>query len=402
MVLMIKYIQGCEKMKVKLTKEMREKIIVGIIIATFTLLLYFVLTNYNLIKGFLGNVGHIMFPFIFGFALAFLLNPIMMFFEEKVFGFWKAKGKSKRLVSMFIALIIAILIIWFLVMMIVPSIIDSVTDLLSHSEEYINSFTKFVTNAFIELHLDAQMVEELVAKVVGEGSEFIKDFGTLFSEAIPALISTSYGIVKSLLNMLIGIAAAMYMLLDKEQFIGMITKANYSLFPQEVARYLKSLSVVIRDVFYDFIVGKAIDSFIIGVLCYVGLMVLDLEYAALFSVIVGVTNMIPVFGPFIGAIPGGIILLIINPVHSITFLLFILVLQQLDGNVIGPLILGNKLGLPSFFILLSVTLGGALFGVIGMFIGVPIFAVLYYAVSGFVELRLSQKHIDITTEEKRY
>jgi len=387
-------------MKKRLTQEMKEKIIVGIVIATFSLILYYLLTNFKVISNFMDTLTSILFPFIFGFALAFLLNPIMMFFEDKVFKNWKVKGKSKRLLSAMIALVIAIVTVAFLVMLIVPAIVDSVSDLLSHSEEYISTFSQYITKLFNDLNLDASMVDQLVEQIVGEGNEIIKNFGSFFSEAIPALISTSYGIIRTLLNLLIGIAAAVYMLLDKEMFIGMVNKANYAIFPQNIARYLKSLGMVIRDVFYDFIVGKAIDSFIIGILCYVGLLIMDIEYPILFSVIVGITNMIPVFGPFIGAIPGGIILLFINPIHSVTFLLFILALQQFDGNVLGPLILGDKLGMPSFFILLSVSLGGAFFGVLGMFIGVPTFAVLYYGISGFMEMRLSEKNIDMQEETK--
>lgn len=387
-------------MKNRFTKEMKDKIIVGMIIASFSLFLYYVLMNLETVSAFFDNVTNVMFPFIFGFALAFLLNPIMLFFEEKVFKNWNCKAKLKRLISMFIALFIAIVVVGFLVMMIVPAIIESVSDLLSHSEEYIASFTGYVVKLFETFNLDSSMVDTWITQFVGEGNAMLEKFGTFFSELIPKLISTSYGVIRTLLNILFGICAAMYLLMDKELFLGMANKANYAIFPQHVARYFKSLGTVIRDVFYDFIVGKAIDSAIIGVLCYIGLLMLDIEYPILFSVIVGFTNMIPVFGPFIGAVPGGIILLIINPMHSLVFCLFILALQQFDGNILGPMVLGDKLGLPSFFILLSVTLGGAFFGIPGMFIGVPTFAVLYYGISGYMEMRLSEKHIDMKEEIK--
>lgn len=387
-------------MKIRFTKEMKEKIVVGMIIATFSLLLYYVLTNLETVSSSMKSFSTVMFPFVFGFSLAFLLNPVMMFFENKVFKNVKMKQKAKRLISMFIALFIALVVVSFLIMMIVPAIIESVTDLLSHSEEYIASFSIYVAELFERFNLDSSMVEASIGQFVGEGNALVAKFGTFFSEMIPKLISTSYGLVRTLLNVLFGICAAMYLLMDKELFLGMVNKANYALFPQHVARYFKSLGTVVRDVFYDFIVGKAIDSFIIGILCYIGLLFLDIEYPILFSVIVGFTNMIPIFGPFIGAIPGGIILLVINPIHSITFCLFILALQQFDGNVLGPIVLGDKLGLPSFFILFSVTLGGALFGVVGMFIGVPTFAVLYYGISGFMEMRISEKHIDMKEETK--
>jgi len=378
-------------MKVKLTKEMREKIHVGIIISAFSIIMYFLLMNFKVASGLWSTITSILFPFILGFAIAFLLNPIMVFFELKVFKNWQPKGKGKRIICMLISLLLALIAIVLLIRMIIPTIADSVTDLIVNNEYYINSFSRFITDVFEDFHLDTSKVKN----IVGEGSEFLNQFANLFSNTVPTIVSTSYGIIKSLMNMIIGIAAAMYLLLDKEYFLRIAKKVNFAIFPKTVAHYLKSLSNVIRDVFYAFIVGKAIDSFIIGILCYIGLSLMNIQYALLLSVIVGITNMIPVFGPFIGAMPGILILLMVHPIHALYFTIFIIALQQLDGNVIGPLILGDKLGLPSFWILFSVTVGGALFGIVGMFIGVPTFAVIYYGVVEFINIRLSQKNIDI-------
>lgn len=382
-------------MNVKTTKEMCEKIKVGMVIAAFSLGLYFVLMNFNVVSNTWNSIVGVLFPFIIGFAFAFLLNPIMMFFEAKVFKSWKCKGKGKRTVSMFIALFIAIAIIALMCYLITPAIIDSVKDLVSNNEVYIHRFSNFISDVFKDFNLD----DKSINTVVGQGSNFLDQFGDVFSSAFPAIISTSYGVIKALLNVLIGVAAAMYLLLDKEHFFTLMEKANYAVFPKSVANYLKNLVNVIRRVFYDFIIGKAIDSFIIGIICYVGLSILGIEYAALLSVIVAVTNMIPVFGPFIGAVPGVLILLIINPIQSLYFALFILALQQFDGNVLGPLILGDKLGLPSFWILFSVTVGGSLLGIVGMFIGVPTFAVIYYGIQEYLNFRLEKKQIVISSEE---
>lgn len=382
-------------MKTKVTKEMREKIHIGIVISAFTLILYVFLTNFSVISNLWGKITGMLFPFIIGFALAFLLNPIMMFFEERVFANWKCKGKGKRTLSLLISLMIAIAIVTFLIYLIVPAVFDSVSDLVSNNEVYIKRFSKFITDIFEDYHLDTSKIND----IVGKSSDFLTYFGDMFTSTLPAIVSTSYGIIKSLLNLLIGVAAAMYLLLDKETFISNVKKINYAILPKPVASYLKRLVNIIKKVFYDFIVGKAVDSLIIGVICYIGLSLMGIKYAALLSVIVGITNMIPVFGPFIGAIPGIIILMIIQPVQSIYFALFILVLQQFDGNILGPLILGDKLGLPSFWILFSVTVGGALFNVVGMFIGVPTFAVIYYAVKEYINLRLETKQIDVNEEQ---
>lgn len=382
-------------MKTKVTKEMREKIHIGIVISAFTLILYVFLTNFSIISNLWGKITGMLFPFIIGFALAFLLNPIMMFFETRVFKNWKCKGKGKRTLSMLIALFIAIAVVTFLIYLIVPAVIDSVSDLVSNNEVYINRFSNFITNIFEDYHLDTSKIND----IVGRSSDFLTYFGDMFTSTLPAIVSTSYGIIKSLLNVLIGVAAAMYLLLDKETFISNVKKINYAVLPKPVASYLKRLVNIIKKVFYDFIVGKAVDSLIIGVICYIGLSLMGIKYAALLSVIVGITNMIPVFGPFIGAIPGIIILMIIQPVQSIYFAIYILALQQFDGNILGPLILGDKLGLPSFWILFSVTVGGALFSVVGMFIGVPTFAVIYYAVKEYINLRLERKQINVNDDE---
>lgn len=382
-------------MKTKVTKEMREKIHIGIVISAFTLILYVFLTNFSIISNLWGKITGMLFPFIIGFALAFLLNPIMMFFETRVFKNWKCKGKGKRTLSMLIALFIAIAVVTFLIYLIVPAVIDSVSDLVSNNEVYINRFSNFITNIFEDYHLDTSKIND----IVGRSSDFLTYFGDMFTSTLPAIVSTSYGIIKSLLNVLIGVAAAMYLLLDKETFISNVKKINYAILPKPVASYLKRLVNIIKKVFYDFIVGKAVDSLIIGVICYIGLSLMGIKYAPLLSVIVGITNMIPVFGPFIGAIPGIIILMIIQPVQSIYFAIYILALQQFDGNILGPLILGDKLGLPSFWILFSVTVGGALFSVVGMFIGVPTFAVIYYAVKEYINLRLERKQINVNDDE---
>ena len=185
--------------------------------------------------------------------------------------------------------------------------------------------------------------------------------------------------------------------------MGYVKKINYAIFPIQASEYLHRMALASADIFNNFIIGKAIDSLIIGILCYIGSLIFQFPYALLLSVFVGVTNMIPVFGPFIGAVPGMFILFIIHPITALYFALFIFVLQQFDGNILGPLILGAKLGLPSIGILFSVVIGGGLFGIIGMFIGVPCFAVIYMAVKEFVAYRLEKKALDLkelSQEEK--
>ncbi len=187
--------------------------------------------------------------------------------------------------------------------------------------------------------------------------------------------------------------SGLYLLFDKEKLIMHIKKVTFALFSSEKAGYLSVLAHNAQRIFNNFIIGKAIDSLIIGIIAYIGLSILNIHYAALFSVVIGVMNMIPVFGPFIGAIPGILILLITAPGQCVTFIIFVIVLQQFDGNILGPLILGDKLGLPSFWILFSVTIGGSLFGILGMFLGVPLFALIYFTIKELVHGRLEKKNL---------
>ncbi len=381
-------------MKTKLTKEMREKIIVGMAVASFAIVFYFVVNSFDVIVSIWNRFISVLFPFIIGFAIAFLMNPIMELFEKKVFQKWNCKGKNKRTISVLFAFIIIVIFFVILSFMIIPSVLDSVRDLVVNSDIYIERYSEFVTDFFKTNHLDMDQI----SKVVGTGDEFLNRIGAFMTQVIPSIVSTSYDIVRTLLDILIGVVAGVYLLLDKEKFMSNIKKINYAILPKDMAVYFRSTIVVCRNVFYDFIVGKAIDSLIIGIICYVGLSLLQIKYAPLLSVVVGITNMIPVFGPFIGAIPGIIILVIVEPVQALYFTIFIFALQQFDGNILGPLILGDKLGIPSFWILFSVTVGGAFFGVAGMFLGVPTFAVIYFTVREFINIRLSKKNIDVEEE----
>ena len=256
------------------------------------------------------------------------------------------------------------------------------------------NFEVFVQN-FIKEH-------GIRAEEVGNYFEQIDIFGKMtdfVTVALPQMLKYTYAFGSTLLDIVLGIVSALYMLMDKERLLRYVRKINYALFPEEVSKYFHRMSLLSSKIFNNFIVGKAIDSLIIGILCYVGSLIFQFPYALLLSVFVGVTNMIPVFGPFIGAIPGVVILFIIHPITAVYFALFVFALQQFDGNVLGPMILGDKLGLPSIGILFSVCIGGGLFGIVGMFIGVPCFAVFYVAVKEFVHYRLEKKGVDASESD---
>lgn len=333
----------------------------------------FILTHYETISTIFSKITDLLFPFIIGFSIAFLLNGPVKFVEKHVFSKLKVKGTFARMLSVLSVLVISIVFVSAFFWIIVPQIVISIQTLIEQTPGYIDGFERFINDIVIRYNIDLEQVNVLLGL---REIDFITQITAFIQEVLPQLITYSITLTSTFFNVVLGIMASAYMLLDKERFVNGIKNTLLVLFPRKYGEYTISVGRKANDIFNNFIIGKAIDSLIIGLLCYFGMNLIGLPYALLISVIIGITNMIPVFGPFIGAVPGLIILTIINPVYFIYFGLFVLALQQLDGNVIGPLILGDKLGMPSLFILFAVVVGGGLFGIVGMFIGVPLFALI--------------------------
>lgn len=213
----------------------------------------------------------------------------------------------------------------------------------------------------------------------------------LATKIISNALQYSVSVIHSLTVVVIALAAAFYMLMDKERLLRGIERLVLALTGRRRASFISLYSMDVKYVFQQYIVGSIFDALIVGIICWFGMMILHLPYVAMISFVIGLTNVIPMFGPFLGAIPCGIILFLINPTDCIIFLIFILILQQVDGNIIKPIILGDKLGLSGFWILFSVTVGGSLAGIAGMFLGVPIFALIYEAIKDWVDVRNGQQ-----------
>ena len=205
--------------------------------------------------------------------------------------------------------------------------------------------------------------------------------------------------MKFLYNLIIGYIISIYVLFDKEKFRSQAKKLMYTFISSEKVNIILENLRYTDKVFGSFFSGKLIDSLIIGLLCFVGMLIFDMPYSLVIAVIVGVTNIIPYFGPFIGAIPSAILILLVSPSKCITFIIFIFVLQQFDGNILGPKILGNKTGLSSFWVLFSLLIFGGLFGMIGMIIGVPIFSIFYSFINGLVRRKLKEKDLPLNSKD---
>ena len=359
----------------------------------FIVAIYFAILNLNVFVGLLNDLGNVLTPFMYGLILAFLMSPIVSFFEVKAFASFKWKKNTKRVVSVLLSLLITFEIIILFFSFIIPQLIISLGSISEKLPEYIVIVEDLLGEWLVSYRLDNEWVNLLL----DSSEDLLVNFLKTIQGYLPLILDYSWQFTKMIFNLLLGIAIAMYVLIDRERFSLQAKKIIYFITNQKTGDYLIDLSRLSSNMIHRFILGKMLDSFIIGVICYVGMLVLGLSYPLLLSVIVGVTNMIPVFGPFIGAIPGALILLLVDPLQALWFILFIILLQQFDGNYLGPRILGDSMGLPSLWIMFAIVVGGGYFGVVGMFLGVPIFAVIYIVSKKIISNKLEKDSIQIKT-----
>lgn len=359
----------------------------------FIVAIYFAILNINVFIGLINDLGSVLTPFMYGLILAFLMSPIVSFFEMKAFASFKWKKSTKRILSVLLSLLITFEIIVLFFSFIIPQLIISLSSISEKLPEYIVIVEDLLGEWLVSYRLDNEWVNLLL----DSSEDLLVTFLKTIQGYLPLILDYSWQFTKMIFNLLLGIAIAMYVLIDRERFSLQAKKLIYFISNQKTGDYLIDLSRLSSSMVHRFILGKMLDSFIIGVICYVGMLVLGLSYPLLLSVIVGVANMIPVFGPFIGAIPGALILLLVDPFQALWFILFIILLQQFDGNFLGPRILGDSMGLPSLWIMFAIIVGGGYFGVVGMFLGVPIFAVIYIISKKIISNKLEKDSIQIKT-----
>ena len=378
---------------------------------TYAVLLLFVMLNFKTVWDIILKFFSIMTPFIYGFLLAYILNFLMLFFEKRVF--FKIEEKNRRLkslnktLSLICTYIVAFGIVTFLVAILVPQVSKSFESLyqnmqgyLNGAEETLNEVLEFFDNTFGLNLISENQLNKFIERMVSlfTGSDMQNFYKNILNAIFPAAINTASNIY----NWFIAIIVSVYFLACKEKLCAQVKAVSYAYMPKRALNKVIEIVNVSNNMCGRFLIGKLVDSIIIGILCFIGMSIFRFEYAPLISVIVGFTNIIPVFGPFIGAIPSAFLLLLIDPIQCLWFVVFIVVLQQLDGNVIGPKILGNQIGVSGFWIMFSVLVGGGLFGVSGMVLGVPVFAVIYDLLGKNVKTRLKYKVVNhgLESEEK--
>lgn len=383
--------------------------ITGAAILASGILCAFVLFKMPVIIFVLKGITEILKPFLYGVVFAYLLAPLCNKIEEKLFQFFpKAKAKARRFIcfiAIVISLCVAIAVIWLIIMMIIPQVWDSVMKIIQMVPQKL-----IVVNNWIEHMLENQ--PELQAYFEEFSSQAESNIDSLLNvdtiQKVQSIINSLsvqlFGVLGVVKNIFLGLLISAYLLGSRKLFGAQAGLILHGVFSDKWAKIIEEEIRYTDKMFNGFLVGKIIDSAIIGLLCFAGTSIMGFESPAFISVIIGITNIIPFFGPFIGAIPCGLLLLLENPMHCLYFIIFIFVLQQLDGNVIGPKILGNTTGVSSFWVLFAILLFGGMWGVVGMVIGVPLFAVIYDIIRKLVYrgLRKHKRESMITDYEEKY
>ena len=383
--------------------------ITGAAILTSGILCAFVLFKMRVIIELLKGITGILKPFLYGAVIAYLLAPLCNKIEEKLFQtFPKANRKAKRFIcfiAIVISLCVALAIVWMVIMLIIPQVWDSVMKIIDMVPQKITILNNWIEH-MLENQPELQAYFEEFANQAESHINSLLNVDTIqkVQSIINSLSVQVFGVLGVLKNISLGFLISAYLLGSRKLFGAQAGLILHGVFPDKWAGIIEEEIRYTDKMFNGFLVGKIIDSAIIGLLCFAGLSFMGFEAPAFIGVIIGITNIIPFFGPFIGAIPCGLLLLLENPMHCLYFIIFIFVLQQLDGNVIGPKILGNTTGVSSFWVLFSILLFGGMWGVVGMVIGVPLFAVIYDIIRKLVYrgLRKHKRESMISDYEEKY
>ena len=373
-------------------------VIYGLMFVLGTILLVRSVGSINNTVKLLGQALQVIAPFLVGAFIAFILYPLVRFFYRNLFKntLHMKSDKLSKWLSILVTYVIAIGVIAILMVFILPQLYTSITDIVDRLPVWYNNLTTMVDNfenrhadlGFIDYNLINEHLTSLYPKIIS----YLTD---TLANLLPYVVNTSMAIVKGVVNLIISIMVSVYMISDHKNIFYQFKKLLYAVFPKQAADTARAICRESTNIFLKFMYGKAIDSVIIGIICFVCMNIFKFPYTVLISVIVGITNMIPYFGPYIGGVLGGIIIVIVNPVQVIFFAVMILVIQQFDGLFLGPKILGDSTGLKPLWVIFAIVVGGAMFGVLGMFLGVPTMAVICYILNIVVEHFLKKRNITV-------
>lgn len=359
---------------------------------------------------FLFDAGRAIFgfiePIVLGFVIAFLLNPLMRTFETHILRN-RFKPTRRRALAILLTYVVTFVVLGLFFRLVIPQLILSLESLFGMIPQYmelLNNIYNDIARSISTFHLNSDanittFLNNMRDNTINALNDFLIDIPNYVANLIPQVFSAGARFTGSLIDILLGLIISIYFLADREKLFAQTKKMTYALFNPNTCRLFYDIAQDANRVFSGFIIGKIIDSAIIGVLCFLLMSIFQMPYIVLISVIVGVTNVIPYFGPFFGAIPSILIILIVDPIQALGFAVLILALQQFDGNILGPKILGDTTGLSPLLVIFSIMLFSGLFGVLGMFIGVPLFALIYTIIRRFIAYLLERKGLSNDTRD---
>ncbi|MCD2491252.1 AI-2E family transporter [Lacrimispora sp. NSJ-141] len=372
-----------------------------------SILFFLLLYKIDVVLKAIRTILKILEPIVFGFVFAYIMYPVVRFFEKRLDGLIKKiikkderAVKLNKGVSIFLALLFWVAIIVILGVMVLPELYTNIRNMIVALPGQIQHASAAITDYMGQEGMNTEIVRNITEKIITffnnwVQTDFLKDMNMVFGYLTAGVIN----FFSTTLNIVVGVIVALYVLNGRRTFKRQAKQVIYAVFSKKNAGILIDTLKDSNRIFGGFIAGKLVDSLIIGILCFIVLYFLNMPYTVLVSVIVGVTNVIPFFGPYMGAIPSAILILLANPAKGVIFIIFIIILQQIDGNIIGPKILGESTGLSAFWVVFSILLFGGLFGIVGMLIGVPVFAVIYQIISSIVDYKLRKKGMTVLADE---
>lgn len=374
-----------------------------------SILFFMLLQHLPGIRAAISQLLGVLSPIIWGTVIAYLLQPVLKFFDRAVFMPLFTKlcrrkpenaPKLSRAAASALSLVLLVIVLSALLWMLLPQVYDSIETLVVNIPDYAATVVDWVEERLINMPELEGAAVSILSRVSESLTNWFSNSILPQMESILTNVTTGvYKVVRAIANLLIGLVVSLYLMYNTGKFTAGCKRILYSLFaPKRALSILKAVRYA-DNAFMGFISGKLIDSLIIGVMCYIGCLILKMPYAILVSVIVGVTNIIPFFGPIIGAVPSAFLILMVSPVKCLIFVIFVFLLQQFDGNILGPKILGNAVGIKGFWIMFAIIIGGGLFGFIGMVLGVPVMTIILAGTHYLVNAALARRGLSTESED---
>lgn len=368
----------------------KKNIITYVSIITLTIIIYLLLSNLSKVMDILLKVIGVLSPIIVGFVIAYIFNIPMKAIEERILSKTKLSNKLKRPVALIITIFVLISLFIGIFSFAIPQLADSIDILVKNIPSYVEIVQKFVDTTLSQYNISSEITD----KIVQSWNGMLQSLTNIVLGLVESLYGFVYGLFSGIVSTLLSSILAIYMLLSKEKISLVLKKVLFAFTPTKVTNGIIKVLEIMNKSFENFLRGQILEALIIGVLSFVGMTIFRFEYALLISVIVGITNMIPMFGPYIGGIPSFLILFMVSPSQALWFILFVIVLQQIEGNIIYPRVVGSSMGLSGFWVLVAVIIGNNLFGMLGIIIGIPIFSTIYTLTREITNNKLEKKGIE--------